>query len=561
MAAQITYGLFDVTAADDATQSCDDLQPFANIAAITPPDLDELVVEPWATLETNQWILDGSKKAFPNTPMKENFGLWSLSMSNSDCMFETPIILECSFTENHTTLGVTLLFREDSCEYANVVDIGYYDSSDSLIHSERYSPDSANYFASALVENYRKIVFIFWGTSLPNRYLKLTEIKFGQVKIFDDDSIIDATILEEIDPTGSELSINTLEFTAYATDFSLLDPNGVYTALQQKQTIKTKINGENFGTFFLDEPESEDDDTTTFKCIDYVGVIDQTNYMGSMCFGEDAYTVLETIFKSAGLESSEYSIDNELQLKSIAGHIPICTHREALQQVAFATGAIVDCSRGKEIKVYLADAETSGTLTHDDKFTGHKVKYTSLVTGVEVTSHEFTLSSEMTNIFEGTLEEGLHTITFSAPYDGINVDGAELMECDVNYASILVSGSSTVLITGYEYTDNTTVVGVYADELPANTKPNVISCDSSATLVSALNAAEIAQRLYDYYQNRYEDEGDIILGLQKVGQVWSMNSLNGMNLNGVIHSLEIDMLAETASVKLTGSPEERKADD
>lgn len=557
MGVQINYGLFDVTAADDSTQTCSDVQPFADVAVINTPDLDSLTVEPWATLETNQWILDGGKKAFSDEPSEENFGLWSLSMSGDDCNFETPVVLICTFTEPHTTVGITFIFREDSDEYANSVKVQYYDSADELITEKTFAPDRANYFASGLAENYTKIVCTFYGTSLPHRYLKLTEIKYGAIKIFDDDSIISAQILEEVDPTGSELTINTLEFTAYTTDFALLDPNGIYSALQQKQAINAKIGRADFGTFFLDEPESEDDDTTTFKCIDFVGVIDSTNFMGGIYSGKPVSSLIGEIMSSAGVLTSEYQLDTALANKTVDGYIPICTHREALQQVAFAVGAVVDCSRGKKIKIYPAPTTSSGTITHDEKFDGHKVKFTSLVTGVEVTAHKYTVSSDASSAFEDILSIGTHTITFSSPYSGLSAVGASILSSGENFATVNVEMVGLVSIIGKQYVDNTSVIGIYAEELPANAKPNVISCDDNATLVSLNNASEIAQRLYDYYQNRYEDEGEILLSNQKVGEKWKMNSLNNMDLVGVISSLDIDMVTEIANSKLIGSPSTR----
>lgn len=553
---ELKYGLFDVTAADDSTQTCTDVQPFADVTVLNTPDLDSLSVKPWATLETNQWLLDGSKRVFPDEPEKEIFGLWSLSQSNDDCNFAAPITLICDFTEPHTTVGITFIFREDSYEYANKVKIEYYSSNG--IEEKIFHPDRPTFFASGLVENYTKIVCTFYGTSLPNRYLKLTEIKFGAVKIFDDDSVISAQILEEIDPTGAELSINTLEFTAYTTDFALLDPNGVYAALQQRQAIGTKVDGSDFGTFFLDEPESEDDDTTTFKCIDFVGVIDTTTFMGGIYSNKFVGELVTEIMTSAEMLSSEYSLDSSLSTKRVSGYIPICTHREALQQVAFAIGAIVDCSRGKAIKIYPQSTVAKGTITHDDKFDGHKVKMTSLVTGVEVTAHRYTLRSEASSAYEDTLTAGTHTITFGSPFAQLTANGATIIASGANYAIISVPSTGTVTITGKEYEDNTSVVGVYASELPANAKPNVILCDENATLVSSANALDIAQRLYSFYQKRYEDEGDMILGTQKVGETWRMNSLNNRDIVGTIQSLDINLITGVASAKITGEATARE---
>lgn len=556
---ELKYGLFDVTAADDSTQSCADVQPFADVSVLNTPDLDSLTVKPWETLETNQWFLDGSKLIFSDEPEKEVFGLWSLSQSGNDCNFAAPITLTCNFTKPHTTVGITLIFREDSNEYANKVKLQYYNSSNELIAEQDYYPDSPMYFCDKLVENYQKIILTFYGTSLPNRYLKLLEVKFGAIKIFDDDSVISAQILEEVDPTGAELSINTLEFTAYTTDFALLDPNGIYAALQQRQAIGAKIDGENFGTFFLDEPESEDDDTTTFKCIDFVGVIDTTDFMGGIYMNKNIGALVSEIMTSAEVEPSEYELDSSIANQIISGYIPICTHREALQQVAFATGAIVDCSRGKAIKVYPASDIVKGTITHDEKMSGHKVKYTTLVTGVEVTSHRYALQSEQSNAYEDTLNAGTYTITFSAPYASLKASGATILSSGANYAVIRVITAGKVTITGFQYEDSTSVVGIYADELPANAKANVISCDSNATLITPLNAQEVAQRLYEFYQNRYEDEGDILLSEEKAGEVWRMNSLNDRDLQGVIQHLDIDMITGVAGVKLTGSAKARES--
>ena len=555
---ELRYGLFDVTAADDSTQSCSDVQPFADVTVLNTPDLDSLEVKPWATLETNQWWLDGSKKAWSDTPASEVFGLWSLSQSGDDCNFTSPVVVTCDFTEPHTTVGITFIFSEDSYEYANKVKLQFYSSANALIAEQEFYPDRPTYFCEKLVENYQKIVCTFYGTSLPNRYLKLTEIKFGAIKIFDDDSVISAQILEETDPTGAELSINTLEFTAYTTDFALLDPNGIYAALQQRQAIASKIDGQSFGTFFLDEPESEDDDTTTFKCVDFVGVIDTTDFMGGIYAEKTVGDLVSEIMTSAEVEGDEYQLDATLAEKTVSGYIPICTHREALQQVAFAIGAIVDCSRGKAIKIYPASETVKGTITHDEKMSGHTVKYTTLVTGVEVTTHRYTVGASQSDAYEETLQPGTYTITFGSPYSGITASGATILSSGANYAVISVTAAGKVTISGYQYEDSTSVVGVYAAELPANAKPNVISCDSGATLVSASNAAAIAQRLYNYYQNRYEDEGDMILGNQKVGEVWRMNSLNDRDLQGAIERLDIDMLTEIAKVKLTGSAKARE---
>ena len=74
---KITYGLLDITAADDAISAAADVQDFADAQVINTPDLDRLVTKKFATLELNQWLLDGSMLQWPNDPKNETWGLWS----------------------------------------------------------------------------------------------------------------------------------------------------------------------------------------------------------------------------------------------------------------------------------------------------------------------------------------------------------------------------------------------------------------------------------------------------------------------------------------------------
>lgn len=559
---KINYGLLDITAADDAKSVAFDIQDFANAQEINTPDLDRLTVRKFGTLELNQWVLDGSVEQFPDDPEKETWGLWSKQMSDKNGDFSEPVVLTIEFTENHTSEGLTLYFRGDTGDYPTDFTIEYYNGAGDLILTKDFTEATAEYFAESKAEDYQKVVLTFRKTSLPYRYLKLTELKYGSIKIFDEDSIIEARVLEEVDITGAALSINTLEFTIYTSDFQLLDPQGIYTMLQQKQAINVKEITEDgtkdFGTFYLEEPNSEDDDTTTLYCVDFLGVIDKTQFMGGIYDGKNAGAVFDEIMLSAEVETDEYEVSEELRAKTITGWIPICSHREAVKHWAFAVGAVVDCSRGKKIRAYTASTGTAGTITHEDKFMGHKVTLKPLVTGASVTAHKYTVASTSQNAFQGTLPAGTNLVTFGEPYSGLSVTGGTLVSSGANYAVVQMAAAGAVTITGKRYEDSTSVYSVNAKELPANAKPNVVTVDEAATLINAANAQEIAQRVYDYNQNRYQDEGDFILGDQMVGEVWRMNSLNNRDIVGSLGRLEIDLITGIANTTIVGKAADRE---
>lgn len=548
---EISYGLFDVTAKADSSPAIPDKQPFVNLDQLKETDL---VVEKYGTGEWNQFVLDGTFKLFPDVPEDENFGLWSLSMSDSAGAFSILPVLTIAFAENHSSMGLTFFFSVEAGDYCSHLNVKWYNGSNALLLDQNYEPNSSRYFCEGQVENYRKIVITFFSTNRPYRYMKLTEIKYGVLKIFEGDSILSANILEEIDPLSAELSINTLDFKVHTSDFSILDPQGAYSLLQRKQQVDVVeyMDGvkKNMGTFYLEEPESDTDRTTTMSCIDLIGVIDQTEFKGGMYFNVLASTVINAILMSAG--GIEYELDSNFAAVTLSGWIPISTHREALQQVAFAIGAIVDCTRSNKIKMYPAPTVSGGAIPYARKLPGHTLKLKPLVTGVEVIAHNYKATAESQELLNEARVPGTYEITFGSPVHSLTITGGTITVSNCNYAKITIASAGTVVLTGKTYADSTQVFGTYMPELPAGEKANVLKVEE-ATLVSNSNAQAVANRVYGYYQNRYQGEGPIALADEEPGQMKTMDSMNGRQVEGIIESMDIDLTGGfLGDVRITG---------
>lgn len=493
----ISFGLVDVTAKPDATFTTEDKQPFVDMQQLKR---DELEIRKFASLEKDYFRLDSTFELFPDNPAENDFGLWSASMSNENGEFTQPVVLAVEFTEQHSSLGLTFTFHEPTDDYCNSMNVKWYGASNALLSDVNYELDSTVYFADNPIENYEKIVITFYSTNKPYRYLKLSQLDFGQIKLFSGRDLVSANVLEEIDPISSELRINTLNFTLYSEDaeFSILNPQGIFSRLQQRQPLKVfeYIDGvkKGMGTYYLDEWENEDEYNINMTGIDLVGVIDGTNFAGGMYSNATASTIIQEIMTSA---NAEYELDSSLAGKILSGMIPVCTHREALQQVAFAIGGIVDCSRNHKIKIYPLPIAVIGHIGKDRKFIGHKLKLKPLVTGVEVTAHNY------------------------------------------------INGE-----------DNPQIFGVYNTNLAPGDKENILKVEE-ATLVSNSNALEVAQRIYDYYQMRHQDEGEILLQGEECGQIVTIDSLNEKKIQGVVEKLDIDLTGGFIAVStITGGPVE-----
>ncbi len=535
---EISFGLFDVSAKPDSSPSCPDKQPFVDIDQLK---LDAVTALPAATLEPNYWLLDGSRVAFPDEPETKTWGLWSESMSGADGAFAAPPVLKVEFTGNHSSMGISFEFDPHGNNHPSHINIKWYNGT-TLLADEDFHPDSWQYSALKTVENYDKLVITFFSMSVPYRYLKLQKINYGVLRNFGTDEVIEAGILEEINPISAELSINTLNFRLHSPDaeFNILNPQGIYTLLQQRQplVVTERVDGTDkpMGTFFLDEWENQTENTFRMAAMDAIGIMDGTTYKGGMV-NDDAAAIMAAILDDAGFG---YDIDSSYASVNVSGWLPISSHREALQQVAFAVGAVVDTSRGDIVRVYPLSGATAGTITKDRRFTGGGVKMRGLVTGVEVTAHNYVAGSEAIELFNGSLAAGQYEITFSEPAHSLSISGATITASNCNYARVNVAASGDVTLTGKRYVDTTQVYGVYMGTLPAGSKENILKVEE-ATLVSGNNAQDVAQRVYDYYQRRIEQTVSMVLDTEQVGQTVEVETLYNELRAGTIESLETDL--------------------
>lgn len=542
---QIKFGFVDVTAKSDSQLSISDKQSYVDLEDLKKDDIEEIK---YATLERNQFALDGSFELMPD--VLDNMCLWSSSMSNSSGLFERPPVLTIDFSEPHSSLGLTFLFSKAG-DYCNHLNITYYNSSNELINEADFYPDNYQYVCNNIVENYQKIIIIFYGINNPYRYLKLYQILYGANKIFENEDLMGADLLEELDLLSSEISINTLGFKVYSEEdeFNIINPTGFYSLLQQRQAFEVietlpKLNKEIYmGKFYLDTWKNADNKIMEFEAIDLIGLIDKTTFYGGMYNNITVEDLCEEIFTSAGLESDEYEIQEDLKNIQLTGYIPICTHREALQQVVFAIGAIADDSRSAKIKIYtIVDEEDNNTIEQTNIFQNtRKVEQNEIVTEVAVTAHNYVQGGESAEVFKGILSIGKNRVLFNEPVYNLSCTGGTIIESNCNYAIINCTTEREVTVTGYKYVDNTQEISVEVEDLSSTRKLNTLKIES-AYFINKSNAQTIARKVLDYYQKTYKTEFEFIVEEESLTQDVAIESNSfSRQLVGHIKKLDINL--------------------
>lgn len=541
---EFRFGLLDVTASADASFVVSESQAFADAAdanntdGITFPDV--------ATLEPGfGWPLNGTKTILPADPGVYTWGWWSLAASGADGSFAVPPVLTSSFSDAgtptpHSSAGITLV------AYGTIpaaVNIKWYDAANAVMADEDFTPDALTYFCEKQVENYYKVVVTVAAMSAAYRFMRITSVVFGVLEIIGGSRVVNATLTEEVSPVALTLPINTLELDFFTAGgrFSLLDMTGAYAFFQWKQRIdayKTVDGVKSFmGAMYFQTADGAVDAVTKLHCVDINGILAETSFTGGIYVNYPLTDLLDDVL---GAEGVAYELDAAFAGVTITGYLPQCTRRQALQQIAFAIGAVPDPTRFDGVRLYPMPTITTTAILPARKIKGHSVKYEDLVTQVDVTAHSYSLSADLKELSKAVYAVGEHTIGLKAPASVTAITGATLSVTHVNYCIINVAAPGTVTLSGYEYKDSATLYTVKAAMLPAGAKASGKKF-AAATLIDSSKAQAVAQRLYDYYQGRYTDEGLLLPGSERAGEKVSLGSLGGKTITGHIQRLVTDM--------------------
>lgn len=546
---RVEFGLYDVTARGDSAPSCTTAKPFCNLGR-------DLLLESvpsqnkYGTLESEQWLMDGSFAFFPEVPEQYFWGLWSTTQSDKIGVFADPPVLDITFTQDHSSSGLTLHFYSPTEDWASRIKIQWFSQDGGLISTALFYPDSVDYYCAKKVENYRRIRIHFLETNHPGRYLKLAGIDYGVYLHFSGHEIVEAHVLEECDPLSSEISINTLNVSLYNKEgrFSILNPEGYFDVLQHKQkfTVWEDVKQDArstgsvsycMGTFYLSDWSNSGDTLADFSAVDAIGLLDGAPFDGGI------YNTTAAELAEAILTGYSYTLDESLAAERVQGYIAAGTRREALQQLAFAIGAVVDCSRGELIRIAPAPSKASGMITYDRKLQdGSKVTLNPLITAVAVTAHRYLPGETTEELYRDTLDPGIYRVTFNAPavVDSLTVTGAELTESGVNLCTLTVAKAGEVCVTGRKYTDSTVVLRRTAANLPPNAQDNELTV-TDATLVGPGRAEAVAVRVLEHYAQRYEQNFSMVAGDEKLADRLIIQSFGGEMVRGVLTKLEFDL--------------------
>lgn len=507
----------------------------ANTSITNLPLLKEDLFEHtnYATLEQNQWKLDGTYKGI----IEQCTPFWSTQVCADDATdgryyFAAPITLTRIFTSKHTSSGVSFIF--DNPDYCNYLNIKWYND-DVLVADRDYYPNSWDFYCQQTVELFNKVEITFYSMSAPNRFLKVFTIDDGVNRKFTDEDIFSLSILEEMSLISEELPINNLNTTIKRN-------SNIDYVFQKKQPLLAYFNGNLYGTFFVDTGEQVSKDNYEISAQDYKGILEDSIFYGGIYDGVTVRTILDEIFEG---EKFTYTIEDAIADFVLYGHIPICTKREALAQVLFASCSVCSTARSSTVDVFTLKDDCKD-IPSEHIYTGGSIKSDKIVTSVKISIHNFVKASSLSEVFKGDVVQGTNVIEFSEPIDAsaVTVSGATLTAAYANYCIVEATAAVTVTIKAYVYTDSITTKTLYNDNINQGTTTNEVEI-KDATLVSTSNADSVLLNVYEHYMKNKTLECEIIVEDDRCGDMRVLQTEWSGAQKGRIEQLEYDLRRKT----------------
>lgn len=450
--------------------------------------------------EYYQTLLDGTGEAVPPEKDTPLVAFWSNEISDKDGLFNKPVVLTLVSDKKHSSPGLVLKFDEYNAIYATSFNIAWYED-DVEISSVNYEATEVIHNCINRVDFYNKIIITFYSINVPYNRLKLASIDYGFGITFANNNLKNVKLIQEINPLSSEITINT-------TDFTLdLNSNEEFN-FQKRQPILTYLNGILKSTTFIRNFKRKSKTLWNFQTDDYIGLLNNIPFAGGLFSKKNAVELLEKI---AEVSKIPFEISEDLQEKTVTGYIPYTNCREALMQIAFAIGAVVDTSNSDKVKVFSLGEEIKQSIPLGRIMQGQRFDDDEEVTGIELAWHSYVPIEEEVELYNSQ-DSGISPwidddyqpilIKFNEPIHNMSWEGIMATRIDYgdNYAVFLVEHNDFVL-KGKRYKHTSSTFRKNNPQLLASETENIISIQD-ATLISNENVIETINRCYNYLVDR-----------------------------------------------------------
>ena len=131
---RVEFGLYDVTARGDSSPVCDAAQPFCRLRRDLLVDSVPASQVKYGTLESCQWLMDGSFSFFPGGARGILLGAMERrAVRRERGLYRRRLCWTSSFSQAHSSSGLTLHFYAPTGDWASKLKIQWYGADGGLL--------------------------------------------------------------------------------------------------------------------------------------------------------------------------------------------------------------------------------------------------------------------------------------------------------------------------------------------------------------------------------------------------------------------------------------------
>ena len=400
--ARISFGVYDEGAKEDASYSASSAQSWVNYSEIKnglSPDETPEMFERYISGEPGVYRLDGSSRLFPSSTAGANLGYWSGVLSGSSGTFATAPVLSCAFASPHTSVGVTIHF--DGTTHLTAFMVQWMSGSNILDTVSVTGNNQQTVCVDNPVEDYTGLRIIPASTDAPYRYVKIQEIDFGRKVVYDNSTLVSASVIEEADLSGGSAPANSLRVTVLDPDNQLnpVNPDGVYAYLRKGMPLKVEFLRDDTvypgGVYYLDTWEGSNTGTAKLTAIDIIGKISGDSYASKFYASSDGATagqLIDDFFAVCGVPGSA---DTSIRSQSIQGYIPDISVQEALAHICISCGGYSRTGRDGSLIISSPSQSGAGILLQSGDVLGEPtVSKTEAVPGTIIEVYSYAVEAD-----------------------------------------------------------------------------------------------------------------------------------------------------------------------
>lgn len=357
--ARISFGIFDLTARDDATITSAPAALWADLDAVNT-DID--IPVSYTTLDGDFIRLDGAQHLMPDRLQEiQQQGYISVDLSDDKGEFADPPIVKIQFSIPHSIVGLTLDFDDLAGWAPSELVIKAYDTG-ALVSSTTLTDLKPRYVAELLLDGVDRIDLVFLRTPKPHQRARLAKVLFGIGYSFDDNDILEIREKRSASPICATLPQQTMSFELDNGNrrFDLESDTALIRFLADGQQINISYGMEidDIGTIewipsslWQLDTFTADRQKATFSCAGPVYALNAGLFEKTPAYPAPltAYEGAELVLQDTGV--SKYYLSPHLHSVRIQNPLPLLPHAEVLQLIAGVSGCQMTVSHDGTITI------------------------------------------------------------------------------------------------------------------------------------------------------------------------------------------------------------------